>query len=189
MNWEAMSVSSIDKFSTLLNKFLIEILSKFTAIILLGATLFALLEIVRRYIFGQVFEWGMDAVVYAMMSGIALSISVTQAKKNHLVMSAFLQALAARGRHKTVAALDILVSSCIFLFCSSLMVTAWPTIQRSIIMNRKTESLAMYLWPFQVALMIGFGLMGLVALIQAMEGVVAFRRGNISTDSVRVTEI
>jgi len=81
MNREAMSVSSLDKFSTLLNKFLTEILSKFTAIILLGATLFALLEIVRRYIFGQVFEWGMDAVVYAMMSGIALSISVTQAKK------------------------------------------------------------------------------------------------------------
>jgi len=189
MNREAMSVSSIDKFSTLLTKFLTEILSKFTAVILLGTTLFALLEIVRRYLFGLVFEWGQDAVVYAMMSGIALSISVTQAKRNHLVMSAFLQALATRGLHKTVAALDILVSFCIFLFCSSLMVTAWPTIQRSIMMHRKTESLAMYLWPFQVALMIGFGLMGLVALIQTIEGVVAFRRGNISTDSIRVTEI
>jgi TRAP-type C4-dicarboxylate transport system permease small subunit len=189
MNREAMSVSSIDKFSTLLNKFLTEILSKFTAAILLGTTLFALLEIVRRYIFGWVFEWGQDAVVYTMMSGIALSIAVTQAKRNHLVMSAALQALASRGLHKTVAALDILVSFCIFLFCSSLMVTAWPTIQRSMMMQRKTESLAMYLWPFQVALMIGFGLMGLVALIQTIEGVVAFWKGNISTDSVRITEI
>ena len=104
-------------------------------------------------------------------------------------MSAFLQALAARGLHKTVAALDIVVSFCIFLFCSSLMVTAWPTIQRSIAMNRKTESLAMYLWPFQVALMIGFGLMALVALIQIIEDIVAFWRGNISTDTVRITDI
>ena len=184
-----MPVSSFEKFSTLFKKFLTEILSKFTALILLGATLFALLEIVRRYVFGLVFEWGQDAVVYAMMSGIALSIAVTQAKRNHLTMGAFIQALASKGHYKTVAVLDILVSFCIFLFCSSLMVTAWPTIQRSIVMNRKTESLAMYLWPFQVALMIGFGLMALVALIQIIEDVVAFRKGNISTDTVRITDI
>ena len=184
-----MSVSLIDNISTLLTKFLTEILSKFTAVILLGTTLFALSEIVRRYIFGWVFEWGQDAVVYAMMSAIALSIAVTQAKRNHLTMAAVLQALSKRGLHKTVAVMDIVVSLCIFLFCSSLMVTAWPTIQRSILMHRKTESLAMYLWPFQVALMIGLGLMGLVALIQTIEDVVAFCRGNISTDSVRVTEI
>ena len=182
-------MSSIGKFSTLFNKFLTEILSKFTALVLLGTTLFALLEIIRRYVLGLVFEWGQDAVVYAMMSAIALSISVTQAKKNHLTMAAVLQALSARGFHKTVAVLDIVVSVCICLFCTSLMATAWPTIQRSIMMHRKTESLAMYLWPFQVALMIGLGLMGLVALIQTIEGVVAFWKGNISTDTVRVTDI
>ena len=164
-------------------------MSKLTALVLLGTTLFALLEIVRRYVFGLVFEWGQDAVVYAMMSGIALSISVTQAKKNHLVMSAFLQALSSRGLHKTVAVLDMVVSFCIFLFCSSLAATAWPTIQRSIVMDRKTESLAMYLWPFQVALMIGLGLMALVALIQLIEYIVAFYKGNISTDTVRITDI
>ena len=184
-----MSVSSFDKFSTLFKKFLTEILSKFTALVLLGTTLFALLEIIRRYLFGFVFEWGQDAVVYGMMSGIALSISVTQAKRNHLTMGAFVQALSARGLHKTVAVLDIVVSFCVFLFCTSLMVTAWPTIQRSIMMHRKTESLAMYLWPFEAALMIGLGLMGLVALIQTIEGVVAFRKGDISTDIVRVTDI
>ncbi|HJL52708.1 MAG TPA: hypothetical protein QF695_08725, partial [Arenicellales bacterium] len=53
-----------------------------------------------------------------------------------------------------------------------------PTIARSIFMHRKTQSLIFDLWPFQAVLMIGFGLMGLVAFIQTVEDIVSFWKGD-----------
>ncbi len=62
--------------SNLVKSFLIEILARLSAIILLGTTLFALLEIVRRYIFGVVYEWGQDAVIYSTVAAVALFFAV-----------------------------------------------------------------------------------------------------------------
>ena len=64
---------------------------------MIAVTLFALAEIIRRYIFGVVFEWGQDAVIYMMVSSVAFYICVTQVNRNHLVMSAVLQLLNAKG--------------------------------------------------------------------------------------------
>ena len=70
-------------------------------------TLFALAEIIRRYIFGVVFEWGQDAVIYMMVSSVAFYICVTQVNRNHLVMSAVLQLLNAKGLHKPLYCVKI----------------------------------------------------------------------------------
>ena len=67
------------------------VLGNLSAVIMIGVTLFALAEIFRRYILGVVFQWGQDAVIYAMMCSVAFYICVTQIKRGHLVMSAFLQ--------------------------------------------------------------------------------------------------
>lgn len=173
--------------SNLVKSFLSEILARLSAIILLGTTLFALLEIVRRYIFGVVYEWGQDAVIYSMVAAVALFFAVTQVRRGHLVMSAAVQALTAKKFYKTVAMLNILVSLSVCLFCSSLAVTAWPSIARSIFMQRKTQSLIFDLWPFQAVLMIGLGLMGLIALIQTVEDIVSFRNGDYLDASVKQT--
>ena len=39
-----------------------------SAAMLIVLTLFALLEIIRRYIFGVVFEWGQDAIIVGMFT-------------------------------------------------------------------------------------------------------------------------
>ena len=79
-----------------------------SAYLMIAVTLFALVEIIRRYIFGVVFEWGQDAVIYAMVSSVALYICVTQVKRGHLVMSAVLQLLNVQGFRRTVCILKIL---------------------------------------------------------------------------------
>ncbi|MDG2286856.1 MAG: hypothetical protein P8N43_15225, partial [Alphaproteobacteria bacterium] len=63
-------------------------LSWVSSALLLVLTLFALLEIVRRYIFGVVFEWGQDAIIVGMVSAVAFYFAVTQVRRGHLVMSA-----------------------------------------------------------------------------------------------------
>ena len=57
-------------------------------------TLFALLEIIRRYIFGLAFEWGQDAVIVGMVSAVAIYFGVTQVRRGHLVMGAIIQSAA-----------------------------------------------------------------------------------------------
>src|SRR3546814_5177451 len=58
------------------------------AIVLLGATCFAISEIIRRYLFGVVFHWGQDAVTYLIAGSVFLFFAVTQARRSHLAMTA-----------------------------------------------------------------------------------------------------
>ena len=81
------------------------VLGNVSAVIMIGVTLFALAEIFRRYILGVVFQWGQDAVIYAMLCSVAFYICVTQVKRGHLVMSAFLQLISAYGFHRTIGCL------------------------------------------------------------------------------------
>ena len=61
-----------------------------SAILLVGLTLLALLEVVRRYVFGVSFEWQQDLVTFGILSGIFLFFGITQARKAHLRVSALL---------------------------------------------------------------------------------------------------
>ena len=144
---------------------------------LLIITLFQCLEVIRRYYFGLVFEWGQDIIIYSMISCVALFFAVTQIKRGHLAMSAVIELLTSWGLFKTVAFLRMLVSFTLFVFCTSLSVSAWPTLARSMMIGRKVPSLIFYLWPFQAIFMLGIALMGLIALVQAIEDVFRFVTG------------
>ena len=90
------------KISNVIKEKITLVLGNASAYLMILVTLFALAEIIRRYIFGVVFEWGQDAVIYAMVASVSLYICVTQVKRGHLVMSAVLQLLNAKGFHRTV---------------------------------------------------------------------------------------
>ena len=76
-------MTSFYKISNLIKSYISLILGNLSAYLMIGVTLFALAEIIRRYIFGVVFEWGQDAVIYAMVSSVALYICVTQIYRGH----------------------------------------------------------------------------------------------------------
>ena len=48
------------------------VLARAAALLLIGCTLLALLEVVRRYAFGYSFEWQQDAVTFITLSGVFL---------------------------------------------------------------------------------------------------------------------
>ena len=162
------------------------VLGKCSAYLMIAVTLFALAEIIRRYIFGVVFEWGQDAVIYAMVSSVAFYICVTQIGRNHLVMSAVLQLLNAKGFHRTVGLFKILVSLFISVFTASLTYTAYSTIEYSLQIGERTESLFFYMWPFYLVLAIGMGLMSVVAFLQFIEDVHSYIKGDHFTAEVDV---
>ena len=98
--------------------FLDKIVGNIAALGLLAGTLFAILEIVRRYMFGVVFEWGQDFVIYVIIGSVFFYFGVTQAKRAHLVMSAFTDVLRNRGFGKVVLVSRIFVSGFSLFFFS-----------------------------------------------------------------------
>ncbi len=154
---------------------------------LLLLTLFALLEIVRRYIFGVVFEWGQDAMIVGMVSAVAVYFGVTQIRRSHLVMNAAVQLIHARGFYKTVGILKIFVSAIIVLFCGSIGVTGWATLSYAWNRDLTTYSLLIPLWPFYLILMFGILLMAFVAFLQTVEDIVSFARGEHLDAEIEMT--
>ena len=151
-------------------------LGAIAAAMMLILTLFALLEIIRRYIFGLVFEWGQDAIIVGMVSAVAIYFGVTQVRRGHLVMGAILQWLHSRGHPKAVGLARIVVSAIVVVFCGAIGVTGWPTLGYAWDRDLTTYSLLIPLWPFYLILMFGFLLMSFVALLQLIEDIASFAR-------------
>ena len=65
------------------------VLAYAAALLLLGCTLLALLEVVRRYVFGFSYEWQQDAVTFFTLSGVFLYFSISQRFLRHVYHMAF----------------------------------------------------------------------------------------------------
>lgn len=174
-------------FSSRLKEWIHTVLGWIASAMLLILTLFALLEIVRRYIFGVVFEWGQDAIIVGMVAAVAFYFCVTQVRRSHLVMNAIIQLLHSRGHFKTVGIAKIIVSVGIVLFCGAIGITGWPTLSYAWARDLTTYSLLIPLWPFYLILMVGFLMMALVALLQSIEDIVSFARGEYLDAEIEIT--
>lgn len=163
-------------FSHKVKALIASVLGTITAVMMLVLTGFALLEIVRRYVFGQAYEWGNDALVLGMIGTVSLYLCVTQTRRSHLVMNAIVQLLHARGFLKTVGLLNIVVSAVVVVFCLAIGITGWSTLDYALARDLRSYSLILPLWPFYATLMAGFILMGLVAFLQFIEDIISFMR-------------
>ena len=166
------------------------VLGTITGVMMLALTAFALLEIVRRYIFGQAYEWGNDALVLGMIGTVSLYLCVTQTRRSHLVMNAVVQLLHSRGFLKTVGFLNIVVSAIVVVFCFAVGVTGWSTLDYAIERDLRSYSLILPLWPFYLTLMIGFILMSFVAFLQFIEDIISFvRKEYLDKEMELVTDV
>ena len=174
-------------FSSRMKDAVHSVLGWIASAMLLGLTLFAMLEIIRRYIFGVVFEWGQDAIIVGMVATVAFYFGVTQIRRGHLVMSVILQLAHSRGHYKTVGIAKIVVSAIIVLFCGSVGVTGWSTLSYAWNRNLSTYSLLIPLWPFYLILMSGFLLMAFIAFLQVIEDIISFARAEYLHDEFEET--
>lgn len=165
----------LDNTYRALNFFTNRIIGYLAASVMLGATCLALLEIFRRYVLGVVWHWGQDAVTYFMVASIFLFFAVTQARRSHLAVTAALDWLKTKGYVRTVLTLRTFNSVVALLFSSSFVVWGLPSVERVMALGRTTQSMLLPLWPFQCALLVGFGLMALISMYQIYQDVQALR--------------
>lgn len=145
------------------------VVAQAAALLLVGMTLLALMEVGRRYIFGFSFEWQQDAVTFFTLSGIFLYFSVAQRTNSHLSVTVVPELLAVSGPRGKLAAEVIKLSALVFSFCFLVAVVWWglPEVEDAIKYETRTESLGFPMWPFLLALLLGFGFMALTMLFQA----------------------
>jgi TRAP-type C4-dicarboxylate transport system permease small subunit len=152
-------------------------LAQAAALVLLGCTLLALLEVVRRYVFGYSFEWQQDAVTLLILSAVFLYFGIAQRRGAHLNVNLLTGALEALGPRARRAAEVIHVLATVISFLFLLAVVWWgvPDIKDSITYGSRSESLAFPMWPFLVVLLVSFAFMAVSLVFQIWRGVQGLR--------------
>lgn len=136
------------------------------AVTMLIVTVFAVTEMFGRYLAGHTFHWGQDAVTYLVVTATFLYFGASQAKRAHLAVTALPDWLRSGGRVKPALAIRSFASLCIVLFAAGFIYWGLPAAARTWRVGVVTESLALPMWPFQYALIVGMTMMGITALFQ-----------------------
>ena len=147
------------------------------AVLFVGSTLLALLEVGRRYLMGLSFEWQQDAVTFFILSGVFLYFSVSQRRDAHLTVTLIPELFNVFGGHWRLAAEVVKLSALIFSFAFMAAVVWWgiPEVEDSIKYEARTESLAFPMWPFLAVLLFSFACMGITMLFQIYREIQALR--------------
>jgi TRAP-type C4-dicarboxylate transport system permease small subunit len=158
----------VEKAYALWRAFQDGILTRAAALLLLGCTLLALLEIFRRYILGFSFEWQQDAVTFFILSGVYLYFSVAQRHDEHLNVAVLTESLNAGGPRARRAAEIIKLIALVISFVFLVAVVWWgiPEVHDSYQYETRTESLAFPMWPFLAVLLCGFAFMAVTMYFQ-----------------------
>ena len=138
------------------------------AVLFVGSTLLALLEVARRYVLGVSFEWQQDAVTFFILSGVFLYFSISQRRDAHLTVTLIPELFNVFGgrwrRAGEAVKLAALAFSCAFMAA----VVWWgiPEVEDSIRYEARTESLAFPMWPFLAVLLFSFASMAVTMAFQ-----------------------
>ena len=160
------------------------LLAPAAALLLIGCTLIALLEVVRRYAFGLSFEWQQDFVTFVTLSGVYLYFGIAQRHGSHLNVTILTDSLDTVGPRARRVAEIVRLIALIFSFLFLLLVLWWglPEVQDSLKYESRTESLAFPMWPFLVALLAGFAFMAVTMFFQIYRQVHKLRGRSVLTE-------
>jgi TRAP-type C4-dicarboxylate transport system permease small subunit len=167
----------VEKAYALWRAFQDKLLAPAAALLLLGCTLLALLEVVRRYVFGVSYEWQQDAVTYFILTAVFLYFGISQRKGTHLIVDVFLHALRTVGprAQRLVEYLEVGAIIIAFLF---MLGVVWWGLDEVLEVQRdapRTESLEFPLAPFLWALLVGFAFMVVSLFFQSWRGIQKLR--------------
>jgi len=145
-----------------------KVLAPAAALLLVGFTLLALVEVFRRYIVGLSFEWQQDAVTFFILSAVFLYFSVSQRKDAHLQVTLVPELLNIFGPRAKQAAVLVRFVALVFSFLFLCTVVWWglPEVEDALKYESRTESLAFPMWPFLAVLLVSFAFMALTMLFQ-----------------------
>jgi TRAP-type C4-dicarboxylate transport system permease small subunit len=148
-----------------------KILAPAAALLLLGCTLLALLEVFRRYLLGYSFEWQQDAVTFFTLSGVFLYFSVAQRTNSHLAVTLIPELFGVFKRHRAAEFVVLVANAFALVFMGMVVWWGIPEVEDALKYESRTESLAFPMWPFLATLWAGFVFMAITMFFQVYRGV------------------
>ena len=148
-------------------------LARAAAFVLLGCTLLAVLEVIRRYVFGVSFEWQQDTVTLFILSSVFVYFGIAQRREAHLnvtLLFAMLDAFGPGGR-RAVEYVKVFATTVSFVFMAAVVYWGYPGVIDSYEYASRSESLALPMWPFLLSLLVGFSFMLVSLFFQVYRGV------------------
>jgi TRAP-type C4-dicarboxylate transport system permease small subunit len=158
----------VEKAYVMWRAFQDQVLGRVAALLLIGCTLLALVEIFRRYVLGLSFEWQQDAVTFIILSSVYLYFGIAQRSHSHLNVALLTESLETIGPRARKFAETVRLLALIISFVFMLLVMWWgvPEVEDAFKYESRTESLAFPMWPFLVVLLVGFGFMAVTLFFQ-----------------------
>jgi TRAP-type mannitol/chloroaromatic compound transport system permease small subunit len=86
-------------------------------------------------------------------------------------MGAAIEALEKRGYMRIVLWIRAVLTAISLTVYSAIAWWGIPTLERSMMMGRKTQSMVLSIWPFQAILVVSFVLLALVCLFQLYQDI------------------
>jgi TRAP-type C4-dicarboxylate transport system permease small subunit len=168
---------AVERAYALWRAFQDRVLAYVGALLFVGATLLALLEVGRRYLLGLSFEWQADAVTFFILSGVFLYFSISQRRDAHLTVTLIPELFNVFGGRWRAAAEMVKLFALVFSFAFMAAMVWWgiPEVEDSIRYEARTESLAFPMWPFLAVLLFSFACMGITMLFQIYREVQVLR--------------
>jgi len=156
------------------------------ALVFVGATLLALLEVARRYLLGLSFEWQQDAVTFFILSGVFLYFSISQRRDAHLTVTLIPELFNVFGGRWRRAAAAVKLVALVFSLFFMAAVVWWglPEVEDAIKYESRTESLAFPMWPFLAVLLASFAFMAITMLFQIYRAAQALRGRTVLEEPV-----
>ena len=152
-------------------------LARAAALVMLGCTLLALIEVARRYLLGQSYEWQQDSVTLFILAAVFLYFGIAQRRGSHLnvnLLTGMLESLGP-GPRRAAEIIKVLATMISFGFISAVVWWGIPELRDSLEYGSRSESLALPMWPFLAVLLASFGFMAVSLFFQVWRGVQGLR--------------
>lgn len=179
-------MQAVEKAYAVWRAFQDRFLAPAAAVLFVGSTLLALLEVGRRYLLGYSFEWQQDAVTFFILSGVFLYFSISQRRDAHLTVTLIPELFDVFGgrwrKAAEVVKLIALVFSCAFM--AAVVWWGLPEVEDSLKYETRTESLHFPMWPFLAVLLFSFACMGITMLFQIYRALQALRGRRVLEEPV-----
>lgn len=168
-----------------------KLLARLAAAIMLCATLLALLEVVRRYVFGVSFYWQQDAVTYFILTSVFLYFGIAQRRGSHLAVDILTHSLRAVGPRTRRATEYVEVAATIFamLFMLAVVWWGWDEVLESQQYAPRTESLELPLTPFLWTLLVSFVFMVISLFFQCWRDIQKLRGKDVLEEDVTMHDL
>lgn len=126
--------------------------------LMLAFTGLAMLEVIRRHVFGVSFMWQQDIVTLGVLSGVYLFFSHTERADGQVRVTFVTDMLAKRGGRalSVVRVFDIVARTASVVFGCLVVLYGVPTLLRYVESNILLPSQVLPLWPFFLVYLVGF---------------------------------